>query len=347
LLANIRQLDEEVTRASSSCGSTAHALLTVGPTALGLTQPSANDLIGPVVLFDHNVTINAPGRDWYEPGQAEVSCTQCEDNCNATYVSQLASVACWTYELGACVAEALVRWGVCMAACNLPGGGCLPNPCGSFKSCAVNDHCFSFQGGNLCCPAPAAVCNGVCCGKDRPNCSPDGSCGCTSAETACGNDCCTSDQICVSGVCCSRGQTVVNGTCCAPQNVCGGTCCDELSSGCIDPVHGSCCSFAEVMCGHTCCAIGAACIGGACCPHDQICGGICCPSGHTCTDANKQVCTACPSGQAPCLPGEGAGLCCAPTVDCCPGTCCAPGETCQAFIANGKTNFFCGVEVLK
>jgi len=349
LLSTIEQLRGEVSRSLTSCGATASALLAVGPQiADELSNGAAlsHTISARGGVFRPRTAIAAPGDDWYEPASEDhVSCLNCEDGCNQTYENQVTSWEC-ILSLGACVPFSLAQWGVCMAACNLPGGGCLPNPCGFFTTCGVGDNCFSFQGGDLCCPSTAALCNNVCCGNDIHSCLPNGSCGCTSDQVACGNNCCSSGQVCIEGQCCQPGQTVLNGKCCNSQNVCGDVCCDELAT-CADPAHGLCCPFTDVVCNKTCCATGSQCIDNACCPHSQICGGVCCPNGETCIDAATHQCSKCPTGSVPCLPSEGTGLCCAPNVDCCPGTCCKPGEICMASVVNGTTTFYCGTEVIQ
>ncbi len=313
----------------------------------------------------HKTPISAPGENWYEPSNDVVDCTSCETGCNNTYADMMPGIATIIFCppcAAADVAAALLYWAGCMIACNLPGGGCLPTPCGFFTTCGKNDKCFTFQGnagskgGSLCCPAPAAVCNNVCCGTDVTSCSPDGTCGCSSGQSACGNDCCDAGEVCTNGICCQPGQTNCNGTCCAsgnvchngaccaPQNICGTTCCDPLSN-CADPKKGLCCSFTSIVCNGLCCPYGSQCINGKCCAQESACGSVCCASGQICLDAKTGKCatSACPKGQAPCMPDSGKGLCCATGVACCPGTCCKPGQVCNyEGPPDGSGTYTCG-----
>jgi hypothetical protein len=300
----------------------------------------------------------APGLDWFEPSNDVVDCTVCEDDCGKAYAAALpgliVDIFCPPCYL-ADVAAQLAIWAGCMLVCQLPHGGCLPTPCGTFTTCGKNDKCFSFQGGSLCCPAPAALCKNICCGTDVTTCAPDGGCGCTTDQTACGNDCCDAGQTCINGVCCDQPNvTVCNGVCCAPGQVChngkccradgmcGNACCDEISN-CADPKTGVCCSFAAVVCGTQCCPLGAHCINGKCCDANSVCGNICCPSGQTCSDPVNHKCTSCSGKTVPCLPPEGAGLCCPSGVACCAGTCCQPGQVCNfTGVVNGKNTYACG-----
>ncbi len=305
----------------------------------------------------HRAIITGPGFDWYEPSDDIVDCTNCEDGCTKVYIDALPGWATIIFCPPCAVvdtAAALALWTGCMIKCNLPGGGCLPNPCGTFTTCAKGDACYDYKDGRLCCPAPAAVCKGVCCGKDVTSCAPDGGCGCTSDQKACGNDCCDPGQVCVDGICCApdqktckgvccpKGQICHNGKCCNEANVCGPVCCDELST-CADPKKGVCCSFGSPVCDGQCCPPGSQCINGKCCPHDNVCGGVCCPSGQTCADPAKHVCSPCPANTAPCLPAGGVGLCCAPNVECCGESCCKPGEVCNYNgKVGGKDIYVCG-----
>jgi len=301
----------------------------------------------------HRPPISPPGEDWYEPGVPEVACSNCENDCGT-------NVGSWILDIFSGGSYEPEYYAACMIACNTPGGGCLPTPCGFYQSCAQNDHCFQFQGGNLCCPSPSAVCQNVCCGTDITNCGSDGTCGCPTGTKVCEQDCCNPGQACCNGtccpegqvctdgicckpgvvacdgLCCAQGQVCHNGKCCNPTNVCGPTCCDELAT-CLNPKTGVCCGFDSPVCGGVCCPLGALCLNGKCCDPNSVCGGICCPSGHTCSNPATHSCTTCPNGEVPCLSTNGLGLCCAPGVECCGTTCCAPGQVCQA---SGKT-FIC------
>jgi hypothetical protein len=345
LIAVINGLCAEVNKSFSSCGTAVAVIhgLSAEVKSSAATGTAARSL--PSLWPRFRNVIPPPGSDWYEPaGEDYVSCLNCEDGCNQTYFDTASNFFCFISI--ACVVEALAQWGICYAVCRLPGAGCLPNPCGTLTTCGIGDTCFSYKGGSLCCKAPAAVCQNVCCGQQITNCLPDGSCGCTTDETPCGNECCVAGQICTDGVCCpdKPGEVVVvlNGVCCSQARVCGKVCCDELAS-CADPIHGICCSFGFTPCGGQCCALGVQCINGKCCPHDSICGGVCCPKGETCLDPKTHKCSPCPSGTVPCLPEGGTGLCCSPNVDCCIGTCCKPGEVCRfAGVIIGQPTYHCG-----
>jgi hypothetical protein len=287
--------------------------------------------------------MSAPGQDWYVPEEeSHASCVKCTDECYEDYADVALSLPC-IFGLGSCWPGALAQWGACLALCNLPNNGCLPNPCGFFTTCHEKDTCFDYKDGQLCCESPAAVCDGVCCGKDVRKCSPDGSCGCTSQQTSCGNDCCDPEFECKGGVaCCKQDQELVNGICCDKSSKCGDICCDALSL-CADPKKGICCGFGFEVCGSQCCAPGGRCIDGKCCPHDQLCGGVCCPSGHTCKDFHSHRCVACSPKLVPCLPEGGIGLCCPPNVDCCADVCCKAGDLCQVdTVVNGQVKYKCG-----
>jgi hypothetical protein len=344
LVAVINGLCAEVNKSLATCGTAVAVLDSLSADVNSFTFGVATAKSFPSLRpqFSRNV-IPAPGSDWYEPaGEDHISCLQCDDNCNKTLADATSNFFCWLSI--ACVVEADAQWAVCETFCRLPGGGCLPNPCGSFTTCGIGDKCFSYKGGSLCCQAPAVVCQDVCCGVLINNCLPDGTCGCTADQDPCGNDCCDrKTQYCAAvGVCCPNGQILSNGVCCSPISVCGKVCCDELAS-CADPTHGICCSFGFAPCSGQCCAIGVQCINGKCCPHDSICGGVCCPKGQTCLDPKTHKCSPCPSGTVPCLPEGGTGLCCAPNVDCCIGTCCKPGEVCRFTGAiNGQPTYHCG-----
>lgn len=301
----------------------------------------------------HRPIITAPGEDWYEPGVPYQDCQNCENACGS-------NVGSWILDVLTGGAYEPEYYAACMGACYIPGGGCLPTPCGSFQSCASTDTCFQFQGGNLCCPAPSAICNGACCGTFITSCGSDGTCGCPVGTNVCQQDCCDPDQVCCNGTCCPKGQVCTDGVCCNPgvnvcngiccakgqvchggkccntNNVCGPTCCDELAS-CLDAKAGTCCGFDQPVCGTVCCPLGSLCLNGKCCAPDSVCGGICCPNGETCANPATHSCTSCPHGTVPCLSTNGIGMCCPPDVECCGSTCCSPGQVCQA---SGKT-FIC------
>ncbi len=342
-------VDQRLASAVADVGTQANALMRSQPSAqVGQgprppgppPQPHGNG--GPKF---HRPKITGPGFDWYEPGDDFVDCTYCESTtCANIYFDLLPGWATILFCPPCAVvdtAAALAAYAGCMIYCHLPGGGCLPNPCGSFTTCAKGDTCYDFDDGRLCCPSPSAVCKNVCCGTDIPKCGSDGTCGCPTDTKTCGSNCCTENQVCTDGVCCDpgivackgvccgKGQTCHNGSCCNQNNICGPTCCDELSS-CLDPKTGKCCGFDQQMCGNTCCPIGSHCINGKCCGADSICGTICCPPGQTCSNAAKHTCTTCPPKTVPCLSSNGKGLCCPAGVDCCGSTCCNPGEVCQA-----------------
>jgi hypothetical protein len=306
----------------------------------------------------HRPIISAPGEEWYEPGVPFQDCNNCEDSCGS-------NVGSWILDIFSGGSYEPEYYAACMAACYIPGGGCLPTPCGSFQSCASSDTCFQFQGGNLCCPSPSAICKGACCGADITTCGSDGTCGCQVGSTVCEQDCCFEGQACCNGTCCGvgeaccngtccqKGQVCTNGVCCKPgvvtcegiccdsgqvchggkccktANFCGPTCCDELAT-CLDASKGACCGFDQPKCGGVCCPLGALCLNGKCCEPNSVCGGVCCPAGETCVNPVTHACTKCPDGKYPCLSTNGKGLCCAQDVECCGDTCCSPGQVCQA-----------------
>jgi|WetSurMetagenome_2_1015567.scaffolds.fasta_scaffold99627_2 hypothetical protein len=349
IAATIRSLDTQ-----------ASGLLRVAPTAAPAPPKPRADLdlrvrpspaaadCGP-----HRPPILAPGNDWYEPGDDPVDCSVCENDCGT-------NVGSWILDIFTFGASEPEYWAACMAACNLPDGGCLPTPCGFLTTCGKNDTCFSYEGGRLCCPSPSAICNGVCCGDFITSCGSDGTCGCPEGTNVCAQECCNPDQACCNGACCAKGQVCIdgicckpgvvtckglccdkgqvchNGKCCKPQNMCGPTCCDELAT-CLNPETGVCCGFDQPVCGGVCCPLGAVCLNGKCCEPNSVCGGICCPGGHTCANPATHTCTACPDGKVACLSTNGIGMCCPPGVECCGTTCCSPGQVCQA---SGKT-FIC------
>ena len=292
----------------------------------------------------HRPIITPPGEDWYEPGEDEVECQNCENNCGTNVGSWIADI----FSFGTAEPE---YYAVCMAACNLPHGGCLPNPCGGdWVTCASTDTCF--DNGNLCCPSPSAICNGACCGTFITSCGSDGTCGCEQGTSVCGQDCCNPGQACCNGTCCPNGEVCTDGICCKPHevtckgiccdkglvchggkcchtnNICGPTCCDELAT-CLDDKKGVCCGFDQPKCGGICCPLGAVCLNGKCCEPNNVCGGICCPVGEACINPSKHICSKCPDGQTGCISTNGIGICCPHDVDCCGSTCCKPGQVCQ------------------
>jgi len=287
-------------------------------------------------------SMSAPGGDWYEPAsENSPDCSACQNDCGTTYANEVKNFFCFIAL--PCQLSALAEWGGCLGLCQLPGHPCRPNPCGTFSTCSKGDTCFSYQGGDLCCTAPAAVCQGVCCGTDITSCAPNGACGCTSDETLCGgNQCCdNAKETCANGICCPKGQVNHNGKCCDPKAICGSVCCDQLAT-CADAKNSLCCQFTAPVCGGKCCKPGGAevCVNGQCCPSERSCNGVCCPAGQHCTDPYKKTCSACPANQVPCLPDKGASICCPPNVACCPGgPCCKPGESCNLV---GPNKYACG-----
>ena len=257
------------------------------------------------------------------------------NDCTEDYEDAVTDWKCY-FHVTDCYIAATAEWTVCMALCETPGGGCLPDPCGDFTTCAEGDQCFDFKDGKLCCPAPAALCQNVCCGKDRTTCAPDGTCGCRSDEITCGNQCCDKDkQDCSNGICCPKGQISHEGKCCRKENVCGGICCDELSK-CVDPKTGLCCLFTAEVCGGKCCQPGEQCINEKCC--SKPCGKVCCGAGQACKDG-KCLSIQCRGDQVTCVTQEDPdqkgpliampkAICCPPKVACCSGKCCKPGEIC-------------------
>jgi hypothetical protein len=359
LASTINALDLEIKKSLSSCGSVMSVIADLRPQPSSSWSPPSQPAPArrpssqprsrrarpsrAVRKRQMKSEIPPPGSGWYLPDEEDNgSCLDCEDGCNSDFADETTSWGC-LISLGSCWPAALAKWGVCMGLCRLPGGGCLPVPCGTFTTCAEGDTCFGSNLGDFCCPGSSAVCHGACCGWEISNCAPDGSCGCRESETACGNNCCDpDDESCIDGICCKKGQTVLNGVCCDPVSVCGNVCCDVLSS-CADKRKGLCCGFAHPVCGSQCCEIGAQCINGKCCPADRLCGGVCCPTGQTCLDPKTHKCMACRGGMVPCRPEGGPGLCCPPNVDCCIGVCCKPGEVCNiASVVNGNVTYACG-----
>jgi hypothetical protein len=116
-------------------------------------------------------------------------------------------------------------------------------------------------------------------------------------------------------------------------------------ANCADSKKGLCCSFTSVVCNGQCCPYGSQCINGKCCAQESACGTVCCGSGQICVDAKSSKCatSACPKGQAPCMPDNGKGLCCASGVACCPGNCCKPGQVCNyEGPPDGSGTYTCG-----
>jgi hypothetical protein len=290
------------------------------------------------------VILSAPGTDWYEPSDDPVACTNCENHCNDVFYDNQPGAdtlffcpPCAAYQEG----RAFVIWTGCMGLCNIPGGGCLPTPCGTFTTCGANDQCFDVQTGPLCCPAPAAVCQNICCGTNVTTCAPDGGCGCPSGQNACGNDCCKPGQTCHDGVCCDHsdainckgvccepGNICTQDGCCRPNNMCNGLCCEPFNTpnGYFGPAMECCnnthCCQQGTCCGTKCCGQGETCLDpstGTCC--QLVCNGKCCPPGSgTCCDG---VC--CPPGQNYCT-ADG----CCDSLRICGDKCCAPGLVCAS-----------------
>ena len=260
---------------------------------------------------------NDPGDGWYEPGGSYNSpdCDQCENNCNDT-AEKYSGVDDWeVWICPPCLAAALAAydaiWLACYAACQLPGGGCCPVPCGgAFTCCGKNDHCFR---GDLCCPSNMVVCNNVCCGPNIGSCAGDGTCGCPSGMSSCGESCCSANEDCCGGLCVARGGC--NGGCPSPQFPCAGQCCGPFSN----------------CCGGKCCL--DRCVNGVCCPMAQACGNVCCPSGQLC---NNGTCFGCPGGlgrirRVACQSlgpnNQQITTCCQPIAPtCCGGVCCGVGQ---------------------
>jgi hypothetical protein len=299
---------------------------------------------GPKFKRSAHGTLVAPGPGAYPPlGADNPGCVACQNQCDKDWGAESGTAWC-VLTLGGCYVKALIDFDICRHNCASDGpGGCFPVPCGSTTTtCNSGDQCFSVQGAGMCCDAGAPLCQGVCCGRLITACGPDGSCGCRTDETLCGDSCCdNAKEICSNGICCPKGQANHEGTCCAQKNLCGKVCCDELAS-CADPKTGLCCPLTAPVCGGKCCKPGNAevCINGTCCPSERACGGKCCPAGQTCADPKKGVCTACHPGLVPCLPDKGPSICCPPNVACCPGgACCKPGESCNYI---GNNAYACG-----
>ena len=167
LSSTVTSLAVEVGNSFTRCGS---AVAVASRLALEIKDSMASSGTATSSLFVMQPEFNmrprlsdntSPGRDWYEPASEDhTSCLACEDKCNQTFNDEAKSWEC-ILSLGACYPVDLAEWVGCMALCNLPGGGCLPVPCGSFQTCGTADTCFNHEGGSLCCPAPAAVCQNV------------------------------------------------------------------------------------------------------------------------------------------------------------------------------------------
>jgi hypothetical protein len=307
-------------------------------------QNDSHNPRGPKFKRPAHGTLMPPGPGAYPPlGADNPDCIACQNQCDTDWGAESGTEWC-VLTWGGCYVKALINYDICRHACASDGpNGCFPVPCGTTtNTCLSGDLCFSFQGGGMCCDAGAPICQGVCCGKLITACGPDGSCGCRTDETLCGDSCCQNDkEICSNGICCPKGQANHQGTCCAEKNLCGQVCCDELSS-CADAKKGLCCPFTAPVCGDKCCKPGnvEVCINSHCCPTAQACGTKCCPAGQYCADPKKQTCTSCPPHTVPCIPDKGASICCPPNVACCPGgTCCKPGETCNYL---GNNAYACG-----
>jgi len=291
-----------------------------------LPAPTNPILHGPISIGHLRVgALDAtdPGLGWYEPGGTynAPECSSCWNDCNdfaashsgledwETYLSALAFVAA--------LASYDIILAACWGACQLPGGGCDPVPCGGpFISCGHGDNCFR---GDLCCPGNMSVCNNVCCGPNISGCNPDGGCACPGGVAFCGEQCCKPGQVCCGGQC-SDG---CNGGCPPPQNPCGGNCCAPFTT----------------CCNNQCCA--SACVNNTCCPAEQVCGNSCCAPGQVCSNGSCFGCTPLQVrlGYASCqsntFNGTRVGACCpriSPT--CCGGACCAPGQN-FCFPSNG------------
>jgi hypothetical protein len=156
---------------------------------------------------------------------------------------------------------------------------------------------------------------------------------------------CEGNQECCSGlVCLQKGEA-------GPGNArrCGPPPCS--------PAGGACAATAD-------CCTGATCVGGACCPTNQVCKGpagqICCPNGQVCINNGTQCCPSgqvCNDGRRCCLPGlvcvgdvcceparlcgSGANLqCCGTPADCLNGQCCI-GTVCPGIDASGNAFQVC------
>jgi hypothetical protein len=319
----------------------------------------------------------SPGEGWYEPGETYGSpnCDNCWDSCGKTALDYSGLTSWETYICAPCLAAAVFAyngiWLVCWGACQLPGGGCCPVPCGgAFTCCGTNDHCFRSD---LCCPSSMIVCNNVCCGTGVTTCAPDGFCGCPTGQSVCGDNCCAANTTCCGTQCCPAGTTTCCGNVCCDKsaNTCCGTQCCPAGAPCLNgktccaspshvcPGSSTCCPPFNVCCGSTCCGANEVCLTDSrtgsplgCCPASQTCGvggqnPICCPTGQMCTDQHNSICGACPTGQVSCKSeGNGAVVCCASGANCCNGVCCKPQEVCCTNITGGPAVYGCHLESL-
>lgn len=265
---------------------------------------------GPKVMSPEDSA--SPGDNWYEPGETYGSpnCDNCWSDCENTAedAAGVSDPKSWWDPVS--WVETIVVYDVvlagCWAACQLPGGGCCPVPCGGpFTCCGKGDNCFH---GDLCCPGAQKVCNNLCCSTDVTECAADGSCGCRGGTFACGDTCCQNGTECCGGQCCPAGGCHNNDFCCpSPKYVCGSNCCAPFTTCC----NGQCCA--------------GKCLNGTCCPSNQVCGNTCCPPGSAC---NNGKCSGCPPGQKACqwftYNGSFGGVVCCPqsSPTCCSGVCC-------------------------
>lgn len=255
------------------------------------------------------------GDNWYEPGGTYDSpnCDNCWSDCENT-AEQAAGTSDWKswidpidFVTTIAVYDATLL--ACWAVCQLPGGGCCPESCGSvFLCCGKGDNCFH---GDLCCPGSQKVCNNQCCSPDITECAADGNCGCRGGTFECADTCCQNGTECCGGQCCPAGGCH-NGFCCpSPKYICGSNCCAPFTTCC----NGQCCA--------------GTCLNGACCPTNQVCGNTCCPPGTAC---NNGHCTGCPSGQKASqwfkYDGSFGGVVCCPASSpiCCNGVCCSSNQ---------------------
>ena len=291
--------------------------------------------------------IAKPGGNWITPRSRNIpACDRCYDTCadkdgdctgDIDDWENLLCPPCYALRIAAC----LFKWGICMAGCNIPGGGCCPVPCGSITdNCCGPDTVCMQPKQRTCCPTDRALCGGFCCEKGTTTCAPDGFCGCPDNQTACGDFCCSPGDICNGGQCYKPSECTGNTCCHAPSHFCNGVCCPPFN-GC---------------CGGVCCSSTGACVNGQCCAAANRCGPACCASGQACLDPVAGICGTPPACTpiVKIVPTKGGlkqvsiprfpcrtltadrrfvNVCCESGVDCCLGACCSLGRVCC--IVNG------------
>jgi hypothetical protein len=307
--------------------------------ALGKESNEAFKTCRQAVFTQQRIMRGGGGSNWYLPGGTYNSpnCDNCFENCGKT-AEDICGLEDWEnlfnwIRLATALACYPIVTEACWGTCQLPGGGCCPEPCGDVGDCCGrHDTCFEAagSGAKLCCPASMVVCQNACCGPFVKTCAPDGSCGCQEGQLGCGGNCCP-DSInykCCGGDCCPKNAECLNNSCCEfPSHACAGICCPPF----------------QPCCNNVCCSGNVRCVNGTCCPVERACDQVCCPEGQTCRNGT------CISGiNCREMVGVEAGrliactsmnlstrqfvdICCARGIHCCNGQCCpGPGLECCA-----------------